>query len=108
MPNRVQERITQAKQAIQSKLDAGAITASLLEECSNDPATQLTLTEYCDFQELKTLAVANNVITLEEGQFVYRLLGESLSTFHKQDLPTRIVLMKFYAQLIQLRQANVL
>lgn len=63
----------------------------------------MSFEEYCKFQELKSLAVASGVLSLEEGQVVYALLGSIPDDFNNADVATKIVLTKLFAQLLEAR-----
>jgi hypothetical protein len=57
--------------------------------------------EYCRFQEIKTLAVAENRLSLEEGTTIYGFLGESVETFNTQPLPVKIALTTLFKYLLE-------
>ena len=59
--------------------------------------------EHAKFQELKSLAVTQGTITLDEGNTVYRYLGEQPSVFNKQTLAVKITLTKLFQELLAAR-----
>lgn len=60
----------------------------------------MDLAEYARFQSLKTLAVAQGLLTPEEGQAISICLGESVQTFNDQPVHIKSVLTSFFAELL--------
>ncbi len=60
----------------------------------------MDLAEYAKFQNLKSLAVAQGLLTPEEAQSVYLCLGESVQTFNDQPVHVKSVLTSLFAELL--------
>ena len=56
--------------------------------------------EFCHLQEVKSLAVANGILTPEEGQYIYQQMGEQPSTFNGRPLPVKIAITKMMGELL--------
>ena len=63
-------------------------------------ALNMEMGEYCRFQELKSLAVANGVLSVDEGMTVYRLLGELPSVFNSQPYAEKAALTNLFSELL--------
>jgi hypothetical protein len=68
--------------------------------CDRFGTLDMNLTEYVKFQTLKTLAVAQGLLTAVEGQTVYLCLGESLQTFNDQPIHVKSVLTLLLGELL--------
>jgi len=101
MANRIADTIARKKQELADKLAAGTITQAACDKTSTD--LDMELGEFANFQTLKTLAVAHNLLTAEEGQLVYVLLGETPSKFNSQPLEVKIVLSFLHRDLLERR-----
>ncbi len=99
--NRVTLCIDKIRQGMQDKLDRGEITPAQVEKARR--AFDLGFDEYAKFQEVKSLAVADGTLTLEEGQTVYALLGNQPSTFNGQDAAVKAALTNLFASLLKKR-----
>ncbi len=102
MANRVLVAIEKTKQALAQRLKDGIITADQIAQMDKNATMELDM--YVNFQELKSIAsTGNGPLTLEEGMTIYRFLGESLETYHSQPVEVRVVLLKMYHELLQLK-----
>ena len=99
--NRVEEAIVQMKAKIAAKVAAGLaqekvdVTHKVLD---------IELDEYCQFQELKSLACMDK-LTVEEAQLIYKCLGETPEHFNKQPVEVKAVLTQIFAKLLESRIA---
>jgi len=93
--NRILAGIERAKAAIASK----NLPAEKLAEVSSN--MDMELDEYCRFQELKSIAVCNGKLTLDEAQTVYNFLGNTPEHFNKQPLAVKVVLTQVFASLLK-------
>jgi len=59
----------------------------------------LELREYCDFQELKSVASQTGVLTLDEATTVYGYLGNTPEHYNNQPIHVKWVLMELLVQL---------
>jgi len=96
--NRIANAIAAQKINIDSRLDDGRTTHEALTAL--DTQLDMCLEEYVRFQELKSLAVADQTITLEEGQLVYAYLGDSPQRFNRQPLEVKVVLTSMFTELL--------
>lgn len=93
-------RVLKAVVEMQAALDRmDNVPQSVVKDAS------LTMAEYAALQEMKSLAAASGLITLEEAQTLYGYLGESLGTFERQSLAVRIVCVKCTLELITMNSA---
>jgi hypothetical protein len=104
--NRILNAVAKKKKEIEDKVASGTLTQAKVDETCK--ALDMDLREYCRFQELKSLAVASNLLTLDEGQTVYAYLGESLDTFNTQPVEVKVVLTGLFKELLErsMRQAS--
>jgi hypothetical protein len=65
---------------------------------------RLSVQEFVNFQELKSLAQAKGIINLETAQFIYN----ALSDWNKQTLGTRFILTKLHADLLKAKMEGAL
>lgn len=70
----------------------------------NTKALDLDFEEYFRFQELKSLAVAEDVLTPEEGQTIYTLLGNMPDCFNRQDYAVKATLTKVFLELMKAKR----
>ena len=99
MTNRITDAYRGIDAEIQEKLLNRSVTPSLIKRLSRK--MNMDLAEFSKFQELKTLAVANETLTLEEGQTVYASLGETPSHFNSQPLHVKTVLTTLFRELLE-------
>lgn len=59
--------------------------------------------EHCRFQELKSLAQLHGIINLEESQFIYNNLGETVSTFNSQPIWIKACLTTVFKTLLKMK-----
>lgn len=106
--NRIQAAYDRMEAQIKQRVADGIVTAEkVAESCAS---LDMEFDEYVRFQSLKSLAVADQSITPEEGQTIYIALGESLDTFNGQPVHIKAVLTGIYKEMlgkeIRLRQAS--
>ncbi len=102
MVNRILQSILQVRER-QSKL-----SPAQLEQYSKD--CNMNMEEYSMLQNYKSLASTNGTLTLEEAQYVYGLMGETLETFNNQSFAEKYVLTKLLQELMaqQLKKRGML
>ena len=101
--NRVTNAIAAQEQNITDRLADGRTTQENLDKLHS--TLDMEIMEYVRFQEIKTLAVSAQTITLEEGQTVYAYLGESPGTFNKQSLAVKVTLTELFRGLMEMQMA---
>jgi len=63
---------------------------------------RFTFEDVCYFQQLKSIAVVEGKLAVEDGQLVYKLLGGEnvdLDTINNLPLGTRVILMTLFCKL---------
>ena len=98
--NRIANAIAEQKVNIDSRLDDGRVTQDAIT--SLDKQLDMCLEEYVRFQELKSLAVADETLTLDEGQLIYCYLGESPDRFNRQPVEVKVALTNVFTELLQM------
>lgn len=93
--NRILAGIERAKTAIAAK----NLPAEKLAEISSK--MNMELGEYCRFQELKSIAVCNGKLTLDEAQTIYGFLGNTPEHFNGQPLAVKWTLTQVFASLLK-------
>ncbi len=99
MSNRIISGINKAKTVLAERLQSGAVTQSQLDELHKN--LDMSFSEYCRFQELKSLASMNGKLNLEEAQTIYGMIGEDPSTYNALPLANKIVLTQVYSELLK-------
>ena len=101
MTNRITDAFARMEAQIADRTAKGLTTAQKVRDLHK--TLDMDLTEYVKFQNLKTLAVAQELLTLEEGNSLYAALGESVQTFNDQPIHIKVVLTSFFAELLMLQ-----
>ena len=91
------------KAQIAKRLARGLVTKAKLTALGK--TLNMDITEYCRFQELKSLAVTSGSLSQDEGQTVYALLGETTETFNGQPVHVKAVLTSVFQELLFARIA---
>jgi len=99
--NRIAAAIAKKKADIEQRVASGIVTAEKVEETRKK--LDMAFDEYVRFQEIKSLAVAEGKLTLEEGQTVYGYLGSTPDDFNKQPVEVKAVLTHLFSELLGLR-----
>ncbi len=99
--NRIATAITAQEKNIAERLADGRVTQYSLDQL--DRTLDMDLLEYGIFQDLKSVAVSAQTLTLDEGMTVYAHLGETPETFNKEDLAVKVVLTELFRTLMEAR-----
>ena len=86
------------KQIAQRIVD-GLTTQNAVDDVGN--SLDMAIDEYCKFQELKSLAVLEDRLTIDEGMTIYNCLGNSVETFNNQPVHVKSVLTSLFMTLMQ-------
>ena len=100
-PNRFVRMVNKKAIEIQDKIDSGELAVERIEEIYRD--LDMPMKEYTLFQELKSLAVQAELITLSESMAIYHYLGQIPETFNQQPIAVKAVLSSFFLELLNLR-----
>ncbi len=98
MTNRIAAAIEVQELNIKARLADGRTTQESLDRLHSELDAELL--EYVKFQEVKSLAVSDQTLTLDEGMTVYAYLGESPETFNKQSLAVKVTLTELFRDLM--------
>jgi len=60
----------------------------------------MELDEFCRMQEMKSLAVAQEILTPEEGAYIYHQMGGLPSTFNSRPLAVKVAITQVMAELM--------
>ena len=99
MSNRIIEAINKAKVELAKRLQSGIITQAIIDQARSD--LDMTFSEYCIFQERKSLAVVTGKLSLEEAQTIYGMIGEDPNTYNALPLANKIVLTEVFSHLLK-------
>lgn len=102
--NRITSKIFILENSIGEKLANGTITKEQVEKARTD--MDMDIQEYCMFQELKSLAQIQGILTEEEATSVYYYLGNTVEFFNLQNVAVKTILTKLFSQLLGMRIAE--
>ena len=88
---------------IEQKIADGLTTTEQVTAISK--TLDLTLEEYCMFQNYKSAAVGVS-LSLDEANTIYQYLGQTLEHFNNQTVAVKAALTKVFAELIFAGNAN--
>ena len=97
--NKVTEAVIRMDNQIQERINAGIVTVGKVEETRK--ALDMDMEEYCRFQEIKSLAVAGGMLTLDEGMSIYTYLGSSPADFNRNSAAIKAVLTQIFKELLE-------
>lgn len=92
MRNRISEAITKIQFMLTAKGLPLDHDASFLD---------MSMEEFCKFQELKSIAVSSGVLSVDEGMTMYKLMGELPSVFNSQPYAEKAALTKVFEELLR-------
>jgi hypothetical protein len=98
MANRINDAFARMEAQIAERIAKGLITVEKVGDIHK--TLDMDLAEYAEFQTVKTLAVAQGLLTSEEGQSIYLYLGECVQTFNDQPVHIKSVLTSLFAELL--------
>lgn len=96
--NRIAAAYLKMEKQIADRVANGITTEAKVRETGK--TLDMSLEEFVRFQELKTLAVANGILTLEEGMTIYNSLGGTPEHFNDQPVHVKAVLTSFFKELL--------
>ena len=99
--NRIQAAIDKMTKQIEHRISGGIVTSAQVE--TTRKSLDMDVEEHSMFQAIKSEAILQGIITLDEGQMIYVLLGESVATFNDQTAAVKSVLTGFLSELLKLR-----
>lgn len=103
--NRIEKMVATAKDTVKEQMFAGNLTVLQLEKSRN--GLDMTFEEHFRFQGLKSQAVLENMLAVEEGQTLYVMLGETVSHANSLPFAHKYVLNKIFMELLKWRTAQV-
>jgi len=96
--NRVAAAYQKMEEQIQKRIADGVTTEQAVAKTNE--SLNMSINEYCKFQEAKSLAVASGKLSADEGMTIYNSLGESVETFNGQPVHVKAVLTKIFSELL--------
>lgn len=103
--NRLTTAIAKAKEQIAAQLSKGvSANGKLFNQKRLDSMAKemdMDMLLHAQFQTLKS-AVMGSIITFDEAQSLYMILGNTVNHFNKQDFATKLVTTQFCTQLAEL------
>jgi len=97
--NRITTAITAQEKNIAERLADGRCRQDDLDSLNR--TLDMELYEYARFQDLKSVAVSAQMLTLDEGMTVFAHLGNTPETFNKEDLAVKVVLTELFRTLME-------
>lgn len=105
MPETLLARIARYEKHIASCTKLDGTPADPEAIAGLDKTCVFSMEEYMSLQNLKSAAVAAGIMTVEDGNALYNILGEGgPEKVNKSSLGTRLVLTQVLAELLQLRK----
>ncbi len=97
--NRIATAITAHEKIITERLANGLVTQDNLDRL--DRVLDMDLFEYVRFQDLKSVAVSAQMLTLDEGNTVYAHLGNTPETFNGRSIAVKVTLTELFRELME-------
>ena len=97
--NRVTSAINNQKENIRNRIESGLTTQEKVNALHEN--LNMEFSEFCRFQELKSLAVLNQKLSLDEGNTIYRHLGATPEHFNSQPIEVKAVLTQIFSELLK-------
>lgn len=94
----IAKAIADQKKNIDARLDDGRTTPEAMTAL--DKQLDMCLEEYMRFQDLKSIAVLHEILSLDEGNLVYDYLGNSPDRFNRQPLEVKVILTNLFTELM--------
>lgn len=97
--NRVTAAIQRTKARLEQRLASGETTPEQAKDLHK--RLDMDAGEYCRFQELKSLAMLEGRLSLDEAQTIYGFLGETTEHFNEQPVEVKSVLTMIFGELLE-------
>ena len=97
--NRILNSVNRMRDQIAERIAQGVTTKQKVE--ATRKALDMDVEEFCMFQELKSTNFLQGVLTLDEAQTVYNLLGGTISHFNGQEVAVKVVLTQMFRELLE-------
>ncbi len=102
--NRITAAFARMEAQIKDRIAAGLTTQDKVDALHK--TMDMDISEHVRFQELKSLAVAEGKLTVDEGQTIYLSLGETVTVFNKQPIHVKSVLTSLFGELLRARNGG--
>lgn len=99
MKNRVLIAFASMKLQIENRIKLGLTTRNAVAKVA--ARMDMDASEHAKFQELKSAAIFQKKLTLEEAQTIYNHLGETVATFNSQPVWVKYVLTGLFKELLE-------
>ena len=95
--NKIQEIFKLVRDELESAVANGDMTQEALDDLN--PKMDMNLNDHSEFQQRKSLAVADGSLSVEDGMVLYQTLGGSSKHFNKKDTHIKIAVLKIVSLL---------
>jgi len=102
--NRIVNAFERKKAEIAKRIKDGLTTAEKVEIARK--SLDMNLEEYISLQEVKSLAVAMELLTVDEGQSIYAALEGGIEIFNRQPVHIKHVINGLHVQLLIWKRAG--
>jgi len=102
--NRIVNAFDKMKAQIAQRIENGLTTEAKVKDAHK--ALDMDLEEYISLQEVKSLAVAMELLTVDEGQSIYATLEGGVERFNRQPVHIKSVINSMHAQLLTWKRAG--
>ena len=93
--NSVENLVEKARKLIEERTAERQSTPESLDRLHK--VLDFSMEEYVKFQELKSLAVFDQSITLEDGTYIYNILGEAgPEAFNESEIAVKVVFTELF------------
>jgi len=90
--NRIIKAVTRIKTALENASPDG------IAKC--EEAMTIDDIELAHYQQQKSLAVASGALSIDEGMYMYKQMGESASVFNGRPLAVRVAIIQTMGELL--------
>ena len=94
-------KVTNAIERMKLKIKEKNLSSEMMDKLNKQ--LDMELEEYVKFQELKNIAMMDNMLTLDETNTIYKYLGNTLEHFNNQPLEVKVVLTQILKELLDMR-----
>ena len=98
----IETLVSETRERIDTRIADGLNTPDGIADLHK--TLDMTMSEYVKFQELKSIAVSDKTLALEDGLYIYRILGEAgPDAFNRSDIAVKGVLTELFTLLMTRR-----
>ena len=97
--NRILQAVSDQEENIAARLADGRISDARVAEIGRE--MDLDFDEYVQFQDLKSIAVMDGTLTVDEAQYVFCCLGTYPDSFNRRSVAIKVVLTGLFKELLE-------